>query len=289
MKLSVIIVTYHSMRLIKDCIDSLLRYNSLPEGQLEIIVVDNSSEEEGEKLKKFLIQTYGGLVRFIKNENLGYGHGNNVGIRAATGNIIGIMNPDVRLTEPLFDRVEHHFFDQETVSVGFQQKNGSTDYSFFIKPEYFLPVVSSIKLKRANKQQNFDAKKYYLSGALVFFRKKDMEEAGLYDEEIFMYFEEPDIAHRLAKHGKKTIFDPSRSYFHMIEVKDEYNIKLLDIGTQSIKIYFRKYGFDLKKYIKLRLLELKIYKLYFWLTGNKLRSEMAAAYTNSLRTLIDEK
>lgn len=289
MKLSVIIVTYHSMRLIKDCIDSLLRYNSLPEGQLEIIVVDNSSKEEGIKLSRFLSQTYGGLVHLIKNENLGYGQGNNVGIRAATGDIIGIMNPDVRLTEPLLDDVEKHFVDEETGSVGFQQKNGFTDYSFFIKPEYFVPIVSSIELRIANKKQNFDATRYYLSGALVFFRKRDIEEAGLYDETIFMYFEEPDIANRLAKNGKKTVFDPSRSYFHMIEVKEAYNTRLLDIGTQSIKIYFSKYRFHLNSYIKLRLLELKIYKLYFWLTGNKLRREISAAYMSSLRTLIDEK
>lgn len=289
MKLSIIIVTYHSMRLIKDCIDSIFRYNNLPEGQLEVIVVDNSTAEEGEKLKNFLLQSYGNHIRFFKNENLGYGHGNNVGIRAATGSIIGIMNPDVRLIEPIFDRVQHHFLNPEIATVGFSQKNGSTDYSFFINPEYFVPVLSSLKLKVANKLKYFNHKKYYLAGAFVFFRKSSIEEAGLYDESIFMYYEEPDMAIRLNKLGKKTVFDPSRSYFHMIEVKDDYNVKLLDIGTESIKIYFNKHQFNLNRYIKLRFLELRIYKKLFSLTGNTARVEMADAYLTSLRRLINER
>ncbi|QOW10564.1 glycosyltransferase family 2 protein [Kaistella flava (ex Peng et al. 2021)] len=286
MKLSIIIVTFNSMRLIKDCIDSIYKYNDLPDDQLEIIVVDNSSEEEGAVIKKFLEDNYDDKIIFFKNQNLGYGHGNNIGIRAATGDIIAIMNPDVRLKESLFKKAIEHFSDEQVATVGFSQHNGSTDYSYFINPEYFVPVFSSLILKLVNKVKYFNPVKFYLSGAFVFFRKIDFEKIGLYDESIFMYFEEPDVALRLNKLGKKTIFDPSRSYIHLIEVKDAYNVKLLDIGTEAIKIYFTKYKFNLKKYLKRRLLELKFHRILFTLTGNKDRVEMANAYITSLSKLL---
>lgn len=290
MKLSVIIVTYNSIQLIKDCIDSVFQYNDLPDDELEIIVVDNSPEEEGEKLRLFLEKNYQDRVRFIKNENLGYGHGNNVGIKASTGDILAIMNPDVRLMEPLYQKAFTHFLeDRKIASVGFQQKNGFSDYSYFENPEFFVPVFSSLLLKRANKMQNFNPKKHYLSGAFVFFRKEDFQKIGLYDEAFFMYFEEPDVANRLQKAGKKSIFDPSRSYVHLIEVKDDYNVKLLDIGTESILMYFKKFNFDVKSYLRKRIFELHMYNLFFLLTGNKRRRETAQAYIKTLSTALNEK
>lgn len=286
MKISIVIVTYNSINLIKDCIDSIYRYNDLQKDQIEIIVVDNSSEDEGRKLKSFLDTNYPQEIRFFKNENLGYGHGNNIGIRAASGDIIAIMNPDVRLKEVLFRNTIMHFEDDNVATVGYSQHNGSTDYSYFINPEFFIPLFSSLELKIANKLKYFNPKKYYLSGAFVFFRKTDFEAIGLYDENIFMYFEEPDLAIRFNQLGKKTIFDASKSYIHLIEVKDAYNVRLLDIGTESIKLYFEKHKFNLKKYIKLRLLELRVYKMLFSITGNKLRVEMADAYITSLSKLL---
>lgn len=285
MKISIIIVTYNSMRLIKDCIDSIYKFSDLKDDEFEIIVVDNSSIEEGEIIRNFLKTEYHNRIIFIKNENLGYGHGNNIGIRNAKGDIIAIMNPDVRLTEPLFQKTLSHFSDKNIATVGFSQKNGSTDYSFFIKPEFFIPLYSSYKLKIDNKLKHFDPRIHYLSGAFVFFRKTDFEKIGLYDESIFMYFEEPDVALRLEKFGKSTIFDSTKSYIHLIEVKDAYNLRLLDIGTEAIKIYFTKHQFNLKNYLSKRFIELRFHKFLFTITGNKDRVEMAKAYINSLRKI----
>lgn len=286
LKISIIIVTYNSRTLILDCINSIYKFNDIAASELEIIVIDNSSTEEGRKLEVLLKESYDEKIIFIKNENLGYGHGNNVGIRASLGNIIAIMNPDVRLCESVFYNALQHFDDSDVATVGFAQNNGSTNYSFFQNPEFFIPIISSLSVKNLNKKKQFDPKKYYLSGAFVFFRKSDFEKIGLYDESIFMYFEEPDVSLRFEKLGKKTVFDPSKSYIHLIEVKDEYNVKLLDIGTSAIKIYFDKHQLDLKKYIRLRLTELKIHKFIFTFLGKRNRVEMANAYIKSLTKLL---
>ena len=61
MRISIIIVTYNSLDLIKDCIDSIFTNIDIEKKDIEIIVVDNSSDMEGEKLKLFLDNNY--LIR----------------------------------------------------------------------------------------------------------------------------------------------------------------------------------------------------------------------------------
>ena len=115
-KLSVIIVTYNSEKDIFDCLQSLYANNNLNEGELEVIVVDNNSAQHEEMFAK--IHSLYQNVRTIKNnQNGGYGQGNNVGIRQAKAPIILIMNPDVRLTTPCFQKVTRAFEQDDRLSM----------------------------------------------------------------------------------------------------------------------------------------------------------------------------
>lgn len=103
-KVSVVIVTYNSERHIYDCLESLFKYNDIGDA-LEVIVVDNCSKDY-EGMAKQITFRYGYGVKLVQNTNNGgYGQGNNVGIMNAAAPIIMIMNPDVRLCEPVFAKV----------------------------------------------------------------------------------------------------------------------------------------------------------------------------------------
>jgi GT2 family glycosyltransferase len=283
-KISIIIVTYNSRDLILDCINSIYQFTDIPVEELEIIVVDNSSEDEGRKLQILLEEHFKEKIIFIKSENLGYGYGNNIGVKKSTAPIIAIMNPDVRLSEMLFEKALSHFENNEIASVGFQQIGGY-NFSYFLKPEFFIPIFSSLYNRILNNWKIFIEKQFYLSGAFVFFRKSDFLEIGLYDENIFMYFEEPDVAMRLNKIGKHSIFDKTRSYIHLFNHKEDFNVKLLDIGTASIKTYFDKFSFNLQRYLTLRTLEHSFYILIFKMLGNKERVEKNEAFVKTLTQL----
>lgn len=285
-KISIVIVTYNSYDLILDCINSIFQYNDLKKEEIEIIVVDNSPIAEGERLKKLLLDQYFNDVIFIKNDNRGYGQGNNVGVKISKGEITVIMNPDIRLSEPLFKRTLELFNDNNVASLGFKQINGVADFSFFRFPELFTPILYSIINRRDNNKDLFNQYKYSLSGAFVFFRKKDFVDIGMYDEDFFMYLEEPDVAKRINNIGKKVLFDNSKSYIHLMDHKESFNAHLLDIGTNSIKLYFNKHNLNLKKYIRSRLLELRLHKILFGILGNKVRKEKAEAYTKTLKQLL---
>src|SRR3989344_650392 len=90
MKLSILILNYNSKGLLKQAVRSIdatelsLHY--------EIIIVDNASQDGSVDMIEHDLPH----VRLIKSpHNLGYGGGNNLGIRHARGEYILVINPDV--------------------------------------------------------------------------------------------------------------------------------------------------------------------------------------------------
>ena len=215
-RVSVIIVTYNSEKHIYDCLDSVFKYNDIGD-DLEVIIVDNKSNNyiiTKEKIEN----TYKNKVLLVSNEkNGGYGQGNNVGIRYSTSPIIMIMNPDVRLVQPVFKRAIEVFENTSVVQYGMQQldKNGRRAYSFAVSstihPLIGLPLTSI-----CNRFRIFLPRIMYLSGACFFIRKSSFEEIGLFDERLFMYREEDDIHYRLMKRKKNQIvYDKNVGYKHL--------------------------------------------------------------------------
>lgn len=283
-KISIVIVTYNSRDLIGDCLSSIYKFNDLSKDEAEIIIVDNSNAEEHAELKQMVKSLFGnGPVLLHNPKNGGYGQGNNVGIKAASGEIICIMNPDVRLLQPVFKSTLEHFNNPKTGAVGYKQITGDLDFSFFQRPELFTPFLSSYQIRKQNEKNAFDDSKHYLSGALVFFRKKDLEAIGMYDERMFLYYEEPDIARRINEIGKVSVFDPNKKYHHMMEQKEYFNEKLLKIAADSLKIYYSKFNLNLKSHLRLLYLENRIYIMAFSVIGNKDRVGRARATIKSFK------
>ena len=216
-KIAVVIVTYNSERHIFDCLESVFKYNDIGDG-LEVIVVDNCSIGF-DAMQENLIHTYGGGVKIVKNtKNGGYGQGNNVGIKASSAPVIMIMNPDVRLCEPVFKTVFSAFESNKDLSMyGFTQRHEdgtlgrSTAWTNRVYPYIAEP------LRYLFGKLNIYWQKYiYITGACFFIRKTAIEEIGLFDEHIFMYNEEDDIHSRLIRSGKWRIkYDRNLSYLHL--------------------------------------------------------------------------
>ena len=101
-KLSIITINFNGLKDTCELIDSIPFNNDL-----EVIVVDNASQkQEAEIISKKYPQ-----VKVIKsNKNLGFAGGNNLGIKAALGKYIFLINNDTFFKEfdilPLIDRLE---------------------------------------------------------------------------------------------------------------------------------------------------------------------------------------
>ena len=215
-RLSIIIVTYQSEHDIYDCIQSIWQYCDIPTTELELIVVDNSPESE--KMFSTLKEKYQDIVLIHNTHNGGYGHGNNIGILHATAPIIMIMNPDVRLCQPLFKTALRAFEKDSSLSMyGMKQMlspNVKSPLSFDCSRRmngYLIPFIATI----CNKFDLFIPAFMYLAGSCFFISKQKFAEIGLFDEEIFMYGEEDDIHDRLKERfGSHFTYNPSLRYIH---------------------------------------------------------------------------
>lgn len=259
-KISIIIVTFHSSDIIEGCLNSIQQQADINTGSIEVIIVDNSNEEEFIKLSS-IIRTHELEVNLIKSGgNRGYGTANNIGIRKSSGEYIIIMNPDIIMTEPLFLSCLNTFKQNNKLAmIGYKQMGG-LDLSFYIRAEFFFPVVTSFLVKISNKLNIYINNYMYLSGAFLFIRKRDFEEIGLFDENIFLYNEEPDITKRFLLNDKQIMFDKSKSYLHDIGFRNELSTTTLKFQRESQLYYLEKFNFKINSYFKKYLFELKLKK-----------------------------
>ncbi|HZY20064.1 MAG TPA: glycosyltransferase [Ramlibacter sp.] len=95
-RISVVVLTFNNLALTQACLDSLLTESDYP--RLEIVVVDNASTDGSpEWLREW--QAAHPEAKVILNErNLGFAAGNNVGLAAATGDYLVILNNDTVVT-----------------------------------------------------------------------------------------------------------------------------------------------------------------------------------------------
>ena len=221
-RLSIIIVTYNSEKDIYDCINSIRQWTDIPMEELELIVVDNNSRET-DTMFATLKQLYGNDIVLIRNtRNGGYGQGNNLGIRKATASVILIMNPDVRMMEPIFKTALDAFDQSKDLSMyGMKQMLSASEPSTnsfccaYTVNGYLQTFMSSL----GNRYDRYIPRYMHFSGSCFFIRKEMFEQAGLFDETIFMYGEEEDIHYRMRKKGFAHISTSQKSVSLILPTK----------------------------------------------------------------------
>src|SRR6266511_3660368 len=88
--LSVIIVSWNVRELLAQCLRALLSDEVRGDLRLEITVVDNASHDGSASVA----QEYEGVRVIETGQNLGYGRANDLGLNAAKGSHLLLLNPD---------------------------------------------------------------------------------------------------------------------------------------------------------------------------------------------------
>ena len=251
MKLSVIIVHYQVKDLLKKCILSIHRYF---EGfDYEIIVVDNDSPNTDWKV---LMEAFADVQFIGLKENLGFSRANNIGVKAATGEYVYILNPDTE--------IEGNYFKEILDFADRQNKFGALGLRMHDAQGHFLPeskrsvpaLINSFE-KLFTKLNN-DSKTYYrndiaetdiaevevMTGANLLMKKSVYEEVGGFDEQYFMYGEDIDLCYTILRKGYRNFYYGKFSILHYkgeSTVKDEIYLKRF-FGAMDIFInkYYKK-------------------------------------------------
>lgn len=262
-KLSIITVNYKSFSDLSRCIAAIKKNE--PQVSYEIIVIDNDSKQPEEE-QKFL-QEWGSQIIYIHSQaNVGFGAGNDIGIKQAKGEYLLLVNPDVEIWEnAVLEAVRFLDEHKEVGILGGQLRypTGAIQDSYrsfpslpdqFIKRIGFLRKQKSLR-KRVSKYLMWDKDPSvtepvdWVVGGFMFIRKKAYETVGGFDQRYFLFMEDVDLCRKMWEHGYAVYYHPKVSATHREErlsgggIRDFFRKKTMRIHTASAIKYFWKYKF----------------------------------------------
>jgi GT2 family glycosyltransferase len=214
---SVILVNYKSSALLIDCLNSIYQF---PTNNLEIIVVDNGSDDN---VHNKLSTQYPSVIFIQMGYNAGFARANNAGIKKAKGDFILLLNSDTIVLNDAINKCSTQFEATNYVACGVQLLNAdqtpqiSGNFAMKGGLNYLLPIpffgdilksiATLIKIKKPNIPEAKGTEFVdWINGAFLMARKQTINAAGLLDEDFFLYAEEAEWCSRLKKHGKLCIF-----------------------------------------------------------------------------------
>ena len=210
-KLSIIIVSYNNLNVLLDCLNSVEKMNDISDQQEVIVVEQSPSDEIYTYLKKNMPQ-----IQTIRAENKGFGAGNNRGVEIAQGEYLLFLNPDTVLVEPIAGFALDVFGRNPKIGlfgVGLLDGEKNKNSSF----ECLIPygLKSKITYSFCYKFDRFLKNKMYIQGADMFVRADLFRKAGSFDENVFMYYEEPDLCLRVRREGYEIAFFKEKKIIHL--------------------------------------------------------------------------
>jgi len=227
-KVSIIILSWNTEKLLKQCVESILN-NCKSERRnkvvAEIIVIDNGSTDGSVKyLRDLELKKYRNIeLKIILNEkNLGFGAGNNQGMKAASGQYFLLLNSDTIVKNQAWLKMAEFMDRNPKVGViGCRLLN--PDSSWQPSCGYFPNLAVAFLMLFAEhwlgSLVRFSPKKPkevdWVMGAAMMIRPKVIEKAGLMDEGIFMYMDEVEWCWRIKKAGWKIMFWPGAEIIHL--------------------------------------------------------------------------
>lgn len=266
--LSVIIVSYNSLKYVKGCLKSIFTYNDIGDS-LEVIVVDNSPNHE---TKKWIDRSCYNVIT-IKNGNKGFGEANNLGAKNANGKYLLFLNPDTELLEPVFSFAVNRFQINPNLGcfgVQLVDEKGRNNYSFGLRNNRGFMLTMTDKL--LSFFNLFISRFMFISGANIFIEKKAFEDCGMFDENIFLYYEEADLCNRLNLIGKTNKFFSEKKILHYEGKASEKSLfNSYAYALKSREYYCKKFGINFEEEIRKELKYCKFKILFFNLLNIKTR------------------
>lgn len=260
--LSIIIVSYNTKDITKNCLDSINRSLWKSKIKYEIIVVDNNSVDGSkEMLEKYSKDKKNHTIYIQTNENLGFGKGNNLGVEKAKGKYVLLINSDTIVLNRSIEKLFYFYKENEKKVHFLGPKLLNRDLTPQPSAAHFftLPVVFGVLFLKGDYWglTRFSPNKFckvdWVSGACILTKKTYYKRLNGFDKNIFMYMEEVDLLYRAKKIGLNTYFYPHSQIIHLGSASS---------GGKTfpvLQIYKGFIFFYKKHYSKLSLFILKIF------------------------------
>jgi len=184
---------------------------------IEVIIVDNASSSDPTVP---LLSNFPSAKIIRNSKNLGFSAGNNIGIKAANGDYLFIVNNDTEFTPGLIESLLSVFLKNEDAGIVCPKfhyffNKGIIEYAGYKRVNVFTGRNGMIGNGERDKgQYDVLSKTNYAHGGAMMVSKKAIEKVGLLPELFFLYYEELDWSVKFRKNGYNIYFQPEALIYH---------------------------------------------------------------------------
>lgn len=210
--ISIITINYNGLE------DTCALIESIPFNEnMEVIVVDNASKNlEAEAIIKRYPQ-----VKVIRSErNLGFAGGNNLGIKAAQGKYLFLINNDTIFKEFNIQSLINRMESSSEIGIVCPKMRFAWDNNP-IQYTGYTPLSRITVRNRAIGFGENDHGQYdtahptpYAHGAAMLIRRNAIDKVGLMPECYFLYYEEIDWSMMFTRAGYQIWYEPTCTIYH---------------------------------------------------------------------------
>lgn len=261
--LSVVIVAYKSRDEIAACLASIPHH--IDGGVVETIVVDNSA---GDGTGQIVRQKFAHVTYIDPGANLGFGRANNLGFRRCHGAFVLFLNPDtVSNLEALTHVIRRLESEPEIglISPRLVQADGTMDlacrrsiptlWAGFCRASGLAAafprsaLFAGYNLTHLPEDGTYDVGA--INGAFMLAPRAGLHavapDGQVFDEAFFMYGDDLDLCIRMAKAGRRIVYDGRVSIVHLkgSSVAKDFDAMSTAIFDANRDVYLKHFGTNL--------------------------------------------
>lgn len=253
-KLSIVILSFNTKKLLGDCLKSLKRAKS--EIHFEVIVVDNGSKDRS---VEFVKKNYKWVRTVEVGENLGFSRGNNLARRIVKGEYVLFLNSDTKVNPGTLKETVEYMDEHPEVGAltcrtilpsGEIDKDAMrsfpTPWVAFTHFSYLDRLFPASKLFSrywygyldVNEIQEIES----LQGAFFLTSKRILDKVDWFDEDYFLDGEDIDLSWKIKRLTGKIIYYPNVSIIHVKKAskKGKRSLAAIMAGVSSMEIFYNK-------------------------------------------------
>ena len=252
MDISIIIVSYNSGNILKDCLLSIIKNHTDNNPSVEIIVVENYQKQHNTQvIINELVDASAIPIIFIQNPtNGGFGQGNNLGVQHSSGENLFFLNPDTIITDKNTFSTIHSSLICNDIIVGFKLLTPTLqiNHSYSVFPEYFFlyPLIRILHKKKFFLPNKISLLNHLIWpwGAAFALKRETFIQCGMFDPQIFLCYEEPYLMRRITNRQIKLL---NISIIHLEGHNQIVSQERMFSSLQSLDYYCHKYRKPFKR------------------------------------------
>lgn len=249
--ISVVIPSWNTRDYLDACLRTLF---AAPKPSIEVIVVENGSEDGSAEL---VIERYPEVHLIRNTTNQGFARGSNQGMRAAKGRYVLLLNTDTeiqgRALQQLYDFLEENSA-YGAASPRLVHADGSTQRTvqafpglataFFFGTPFERWFPNSRELRRyfmRDWSQETSADIEQPPAAVLLIRQAALDRIGLFDEELWLFYNDVDLSKRMLADGWKTRYLAEATVLHHVGASTKKFGSFVPEWQKNRLAYYRKH------------------------------------------------